>query len=117
MLGMGVTLGWGQTQAPMYGFGSSKCRVFLSEIESRGDLAWGVYMSWSQGYITAANMFMQMADKTGIANFTQDLGTSAQKQTLLDYCKANPESEFVYAVNELFDQLRERAGFRHAFRP
>jgi hypothetical protein len=97
-------------QVPTYGFGSAKCEIFLRDIKLRGDVGEGMYFSWAQGFVTAANMMSYVMRKDAVKNFTAKFDRVQQQTFLREECQKNPSQEFVTVVWKLLDKLREADG-------
>jgi hypothetical protein len=103
-------------QPPVYGFGSTTCAMFVSDVRRRGEQARALYFSWAQGFISAANALAHSPDYPMVRNLTAKIGLEAQQRSLEQICEAKPDQEFSRAVMELLDRIREAEGLKPLLR-
>ena len=90
----------------MVGRGSATCLIFLQE--SSSNPTWDyIYHSWAEGYMSAINA-RNTISKTDINLSVNSLQGRQQVDFLKDYCQANPDQTFVFAVASLYHQLELR---------
>lgn len=93
---------------PVYGIGSSPCSRYLSDVAARGEAMKFAYISWAQGFITAANA--TLATNEGLVKNLMAIPSLEQAEWLDRYCRQRPATEFSRAAMKLLDFLRSKEG-------
>lgn len=87
-------------QAPIYtGGGTVKCSQLVQDYD-RNKQTEIVYWTWAQGYMSGINRVLDQS-KAGTRDLT-NAGTQANKASLISFCRQNPNSFFIDAVDKLF---------------
>ena len=90
----------------MIGGGGATCSVFLEE--SGANKMWEfLYHSWAEGYMSAINV-RNTATNSDINLFVATLQGRQQIDFLKNDCKDNPDQTFVFAVMNLYNELKRR---------
>ena len=89
-------------QYAFQGFGAAKCSEVNNNLMKFPK--WREYYhTWAQGLISGLN-FSSYEQSEGFADLNS-MTTDDQEKVLIRYCRANPDKDFLHAVDELYGQL------------
>ena len=97
-------------KAVMAGAGATSCGLYL-EFKQKGDMFGNAYLSWAQGFMSAANInFMSEGNTTDLSD------ADGQEKWLENYCNENPLERYSAAVVRLWNVLRSMQGLEPGMR-
>jgi hypothetical protein len=86
------------------GAGITSCATFADQYRGSREVVELVYFSWAQGFMAGLNATDVRA--TGRARDISSMAPAEQKGYLRSYCDAHPLSKYMYAVWDLYMQLK-----------
>jgi hypothetical protein len=85
------------------GPGMQSCGEFSRLYATNPTAAEDLFYTWAQGFISALNL--SFVSTTGSYRLIDPNGTAAYKLRLRSYCDANPPSQYVQAIMDLYNSL------------
>ena len=86
-----------------YGPGMQSCGEFSRLYATNPTATEDVFYTWAQGFMSALNL--SFVSTTGAYRFIDPDGMAGYKLRLRSYCDANPPSQYVQAVMDLYNSL------------
>ena len=92
----------------MMGIGTRSCGEFTGAYQSDPEVVEFAFLSWAQGYMSAANDAVKNAVGRGGTYDNRDLNSipiEVQKYAIRSYCDQNPLALYLDAVLDLYGRL------------
>ena len=85
------------------GPGMQSCAEFSRLYATNPTGAEDLFYTWAEGFMSALNL--SFVSTTGAYRFVDPNGMAAYKLRLRSYCEANPPSQYMQAVMDLYNSL------------
>ena len=92
----------------MMGVGTRTCGEFLGAYQSDPEVVEFAFLSWAQGYMSAANDAVKNAVGGGGTYHNRDLNSipiEVQKYAIRSYCNENPLALYLDAILDLYGRF------------